>query len=123
MSGAQRRAANAYGVRAETIARVWLRLHFYRILARNYRVRGGEIDIVARRGATIVFVEVKARASIEEALAALTPRKQRRIALAANRWVATHPWAARRTLRADLILIAPGLWPQWIVSAFEIALP
>jgi putative endonuclease len=123
MSGAQRRAANAYGLRAETIAGVWLRLHFYRILDRNYRVRGGEIDIVAQRGATIVFVEVKARASIGEALAALTPGKQRRIALAANRWVATHPWAVRRTLRADAILIAPGHWPQWIASAFEIALP
>lgn len=120
MSGARRRAANAYGLRAEAIAGVWLRLHFYRILARNYRVRGGEIDIIAQRGSTIAFVEVKARASLDEAFAALTPQKQRRITLAANRWVATHPWAARRTLRADAILIAPGRWPRWLVSAFEL---
>jgi putative endonuclease len=121
VSGARRRAANAYGLRAETIADLWLRAHFYRILARNYRVRGGEIDIVAQRGSTIVFVEVKARGTIGEALAALTPQKQRRVACAANRWVATHPWALQRTLRADAILIAPGRWPHWIVSAFEIA--
>jgi len=120
MSRAQRRAAMAYGLRAESIASVWLRAHLFRIVARNYRVRGGEIDIIAQRGTTIAFVEVKARASLDEAFAALTPQKQRRIACAANRWVATHPWAARRTLRADAILIAPGCWPRWIVSAFEL---
>jgi putative endonuclease len=110
----------AYGLRAESIASVWLRAHLFRIVARNYRVRGGEIDIIAQRGTTIAFVEVKARASLDEAFAALTPQKQRRIACAANRWVATHPWAARRTPRADAILIAPGCWPRWIVSAFEL---
>ena len=120
MSGAQRRAANAYGLRAETIAGLWLHMHFYRILARNYRVRGGEIDIVAQRGSTIVFVEVKARASIDEALAALTPQKQRRVALAANRWVATHPWAMRCDLRADAIFVAPGKIPRHIVAAFDL---
>jgi len=92
-----RRAARAFGLRAETLATFWLRAQLFTILDRNYRVQGGEIDIVAQRGHLIVFVEVKAR------------------------WVATHPWALQRTLRADAILIAPGRWPHWIVSAFEIA--
>ncbi len=118
-----KRAARAFGLRAETLAALWLRGQFFRILDRNYRVQGGEIDIVAQRGRLIVFVEVKARASLDEALAALTPLKQRRVALAVNRWVATHPRAAGRTLRADAILIAPRRWPRWIVSAFELRLP
>jgi putative endonuclease len=56
-----------------------LRLKGYRILAFRFRVRGGEIDIVARRGDTIAFVEVKVRPTIDEALAAIDEVKRRRI--------------------------------------------
>lgn len=117
-----RRAAYAYGLQAETIAILWLRARLYTILARNYRVHGGEIDIVARRGRTIAFVEVKARGAIEDAATAITPQKQRRISRAANRWVATHPWAAACTLRADAVFIAPGRLPRHLENAFELAL-
>ena len=60
MSKARKRAESR-GRRAEWIAVWWLRLFGYRVLARRARQRVGEIDIVARRGRTLAFVEVKAR--------------------------------------------------------------
>ena len=115
-----RRAAYAYGLEAETLATLWLRARFYKILDRNFHIRGGEIDIIARRGRTIAFVEVKARGAFEDAHVAITRQKQRRIALAANRWVATHPWAMDYTLRGDAILIARGALPLHLENAFEL---
>jgi putative endonuclease len=116
----RRRAAYAYGLRAETLATLWLRARLYTILDRNYRVHGGEIDIVAQRGRTIAFVEVKARGAFEDAAIAITPQKQRRFRRAANRWRATHPWAAGYTLRADAIFIAPGGLPRHVENAFAL---
>jgi putative endonuclease len=115
-----RRAAYAYGLRAETIATLWLRARLYQILARNYRVQGGEIDVIAKRGRTVVFVEVKARGDIDDAAIAITPQKQRRFSRAANRWLATNPWAATYTLRADAIFLAPGRLPRHLEHAFEL---
>ncbi len=73
-----RRAAYAYGLRAETVATLWLRARLYQILARNYRAHGGEIDIIAKRGRTIVFVEVKARGDLNDAAIAITAQKHLR---------------------------------------------
>jgi putative endonuclease len=63
----RRRRARSAGQRAELWAALYLRLKGYRILARTYCVRGGEIDLVARRGPNIVFVEVKYRPTLAEA--------------------------------------------------------
>jgi len=117
-----RRAAYAYGLRAETVATLWLRARLYQILDRNSRINGGEIDIIVKRGRTIVFVEVKARAELDDAAIAITPQKQRRFSRAANRWVATHPWAMSCTLRADAIFIAPGKLPRHVENAFELGI-
>lgn len=115
-----RRAARAYGLQAETIATLWLRARLYTILDRNYRIKDGEIDIVARRGRTIAFVEVKARGDLDDAAIAITPQKLRRIRRAANRWVATHPWAMNCTLRGDAIFLAPGKLPRHVEDAFAL---
>lgn len=115
-----RRAAYAYGLRAETVATIWLRARLYRIIARNYRAQGGEIDIIAKRGRTIAFVEVKARGELESALIAITPQKQHRFSRAANRWLASNPWAINHTLRADAVYIAPGRLPEHVVAAFDL---
>jgi Uncharacterised protein family UPF0102 len=68
-----RKKAHGLGIRAERVAVGLLRLKGYRILARRYQVREGEIDIVARRGDTVAFVEVKVRPSLER----LGPRSAR----------------------------------------------
>src|ERR1700760_2099579 len=82
-----RRAALASGWSAEGKAELLLRLKGYRILARRYLVRGGEIDIVAQRGRTLAFVEVKLRASLDDALTSISAEKRRRISRAARAFV------------------------------------
>jgi putative endonuclease len=62
---------------APNSSRSFLRTKGYRVLARTYVVRGGEIDIIAWRGRAVVFVEVKARPKLEDALIAITPAKTR----------------------------------------------
>ena len=117
---AERRRAGRAGRRAEWVAAALLTLKGYRVLARGFTVAGGEIDIVARRGATVAFVEVKARASGEAALAAIGGVKRRRIARAAAVWLARNPWAAAATLRGDAVLVVPGRWPRHLVDAFPV---
>lgn len=119
---AARRARHLGGLRAETLAALWLACKFYKILARRYRVRGGEIDIIARRGRTIVFVEVKARASLEEAMTAITEDKRRRLSRAASKWLSANPWAADHVLRGDAVFIAPRRLPLHLEAAMELTL-
>lgn len=112
-------AAFNRGISAESLAAAWLIGKGYRILARRFRCAGGEIDIVAGRRHTIIFVEVKARGSLDEAAESVTPRQRSRIAAAAEIWLAQNPKVAFRDLRFDAILIAPGRLPQHIQGAFE----
>ncbi|MCC2105313.1 MAG: YraN family protein [Hyphomicrobiales bacterium] len=122
MSGHDRNAALAFGLNAETIAALWLRLKFYKILERRYRIREGEIDIIAARGATIAFVEVKARPSMDEAVISISAQKRRRMSRAAHHWLATHPWAVNRILRGDALFIAPHRLPRHVPAAVELDL-
>ena len=119
---AARRRAHREGHGAERAAVAYLYLKGYRVLARRYLVKGGEIDIVARRGNTIVFVEVKLRASLDLAASAITPTKRRRIARAVRVFVSRHH-AAHLTYRADAIYCAPWRWPLHVPAAFELDLP
>ena len=84
---------NALGRFGEERAARYLRLHGYQILEQNYRTRHGEIDVIARRGGFLVFAEVKLRrsAAFAEAREFVTPRKQRRVILAAESWLQSHP--------------------------------
>ena len=115
----ERLAAFNRGISAESLAAAWLIGKGYRIMSRRFRSGAGEIDIVAGRRHTIIFVEVKARTSLDDAAESVTPRQRARIAAAAEIWLAQHPNVTFRDLRFDAILIAPGKLPRHIQGAFE----
>ncbi len=115
----ERQAAFSRGISAESQAAAWLIGKGYRILARRFRCAAGEIDIVAGRRHTIVFVEVKARATLDSAAESVTERQRSRIIGAAEIWLANNPKAQFTDLRFDAILIAPGKLPRHIPGAFE----
>lgn len=122
-SGASRRKrAYRAGHRAERIALICLALKGYRPLARRYVVRGGEIDLIVRRGATIAFVEVKARRTLAEALDAVTAAKRRRVEKAAATWLAHNPWALSHCLRGDILACRPWRWPSHLPGALPISI-
>ena len=116
----RRRRAYRAGHAAERIALIWLALKGYRPLSRRYAVRGGEIDLVVRRGTTIAFVEVKARRTLGEALDAITEAKRRRIGKAAATWLAHNPWAASHNLRGDVLACRPWRWPKHFPGALAL---
>ena len=120
MSRETRLRAGLFGRRAEQLAILFLRAKGYRVLARTYIVRGGELDIIARRGSAVAFVEVKARPKLEDALIAITPAKQRRMSIAARHWLGANQWAMRCSLRGDLIAIAPWRMPRHLIAAVEL---
>ena len=112
-------AAFQTGLSAETRAAAFLIAKGYRILARRFRTPYGEIDIVAKRRNLIAFIEVKARASLDDAAYAVTPRQQQRIIEAAQAWLMAHPEHAEFELRFDAMLIAPRRLPRHLLAAFD----
>lgn len=111
------RAAERAGRRGETIARLRLKLTGWRIVARRVRTPRGEVDIVARRGRTLCFVEVKWRADRHRIDLALPVHGLRRVADAAE-ILAGRFGRAGDTIRIDVILVAPWCWPRRIVNAW-----
>ena len=113
-----REAAERRGRGAETLACWYLRLKGWRILARRARVPGGEVDIIARRGRTLAFVEVKARATGEAAALALDDWRLRRVVVAAERLT---PRFMREgdDVRIDALFIVPGRWPRHLPNVWQ----
>jgi putative endonuclease len=114
-------AAFRVGISAESRAAAYLVAKGYRILARRWKSPLGEIDIVARRRKLLVFVEVKARATLDAAAEAVSERQRARIAAAAEAWLATYPQPKVLDMRFDAVLVAPGKLPRHIQAAFESA--
>src|SRR5438445_2150659 len=112
-----RQEAERRGRGAETLACWYLRLKGWRILARRARVRGGEVDIVARRGRTLAFVEVKARATEEAAAFALDEWRLRRVIVAAER-LAPRYMRDGDDVRIDALFIVPGRWPNHLANVW-----
>jgi putative endonuclease len=108
------------GARAETLAATYLKARGLRLLARNFRVRGGEIDLVAQEGGATVFVEVRLRRSSRFGGAAesITAAKRRRLILAARHWLLEH---GETPCRFDCILLNRLELSaiEWIRHAFE----
>jgi putative endonuclease len=114
----KRQEAEKRGRRAETIACWYLRLRGWRILARRVRVRGGEIDIIARRRQILAFVEVKARSNDDAAGYALDEYRLRRVADAAEQ-LAPRYMRAADDIRIDAIFVVPGRWPQHLADVWQ----
>jgi putative endonuclease len=116
-----RRRAEAFGQAAEGVAAWLLRAKGWRILARRLKTPLGEIDIVAKRGKVVAFVEVKARPDLTAGLLALQPRQRQRLQRAATLFLAQQPRYARdHDLRFDLVVIRPWRWPVHIADAWQI---
>jgi putative endonuclease len=115
---AERVAAFKRGLSAESRAALLLIAKAYRILERRWKTPFGKIDIVARRRGVVVFVEVKARGSVDEAMEAVTERTKRRMIGAAELWLARHPQHPNGGIRFDVIVVTPGKMPRHIVNAF-----
>lgn len=113
-----RRAAERGGRRAERLAAWWLRLKGWRVLAVRARTPVGEVDIVARRGRTLAFVEVKARATESDAALALDDWRLRRVARAAE---ALAPRYARDgdIVRIDALFMVPRRWPRHMANVWH----
>ena len=113
-----RRKNERKGRRAEWIAAIYLIAKGYRILARRVRTPVGEIDLVARKGNSLVFVEVKARAGLDSAIFALHPAARQRIE-AASRVLTPRFAAAGTTRRIDAILVRPWALPVHMVAIWQ----
>lgn len=114
-----RRAAYRRGRGAESRAALLLRAKGYRIVARGFRCPAGEIDIIARRGAVLVAVEVKARAALAAAAEAIDRRQRHRIERALGVFIARKADYSACDIRFDAILFTPWRWPRHIVDAWR----
>jgi putative endonuclease len=115
----ERQVAFRTGISAESRAAALLIAKGFRILARRWRSPVGEIDIIARRRSLLVFVEVKARDTLDDAAWSVTERQRSRIIAAAEAWLARNADDRIQDIRFDAMLVAPGRIPRHIAAAFD----
>lgn len=113
--------ARRTGDHAETAALEQLRAAGLTLIARNYAARGGELDLVMRDGATLVFVEVRFRADggHGDGLDSVSPTKQRRLIAAARQYLADNSKYARYATRFDVVALGAG-GPRWVKNAIVV---
>ena len=111
--------AYRFGLHAETVCVWWLRARGYRVLARRFKAPVGEIDIVARKGTLLAMIEVKARRGGDMAQAVPTQRQRRRIARAAEAFIARSPRLAGCDIRFDLMVARPWRLPFHLEDAWR----
>lgn len=118
-----RQQAERRGRVAESICLLLLRLTGWRILAHRRKAKAGtglgEIDIVAKRGRTVAFIEVKARADHDTARESVTAAQRARIARAAQVFIERNAACADCDVRFDVMSLGRGLWPQHIADAWR----
>ncbi|MEM1086219.1 MAG: YraN family protein [Pseudomonadota bacterium] len=107
-----RQQAEARGRRAETLAALFLQAKFYSILDRRVRLPVGEIDLIAKRGKTLAFIEVKQRKTLEACQTAVSLQSWHRISCAAAAWSGHRTGLANHNWRYDLVAIIPGHFPK-----------
>jgi putative endonuclease len=108
------------GAAAEDAALRLLERQGMKLVARNARFRGGELDLVMRDGNILVVVEVRARSAsrFATAIESIDARKCAKLMLAAQLFVAAHPEHAERAIRFDVVAFDDGR-PQWLKAAFD----
>ena len=114
----KRLVAERRGRRGEALAAWYLRLKGWRIVAQRLKTPRGEVDLIARRGRTVAFVEVKWRARADDLGLAIDAHRLRRVAAAANALAPRYAQGGD-DLRIDVVLLAPGRWPRHIVNAWQ----
>jgi putative endonuclease len=114
----KRQRAEASGRRGEVLAAWWLRLHGWRIVAQRQRVAGGEVDLIARRGNTLAFVEVKWRTRASDLDTAIDGWRLRRVAAAAT-MIAPRLARAQENIRIDVMLLAPWRLPHHLTNVWQ----
>jgi putative endonuclease len=112
------RAGYISGLSAERVAAWWLQAKGYRILARRLQTPLGEIDLLAMSRRSLVIVEVKQRATLALAAAALTQRQKERLARAARFALAQRPTLCNHSLRFDVVLVNRWGWPRHLVNVW-----
>ena len=115
----KRKKAERAGRLGEWLAMLTLILKGYAILARRVRTGAGEIDLIARRGKLIIFIEVKVRRTESLALEAVTPTARRRISRAAELWMAKRTTLKDYGWRFDIIAVTPRRWPKQVSDAWR----
>ncbi|HEX9806971.1 MAG TPA: YraN family protein [Alteraurantiacibacter sp.] len=114
----KRQRAEKRGREGEDRAAMWLRMKGWSILAKRRKTPLGEIDLIARRGGLIAFVEVKWRKSAEQLDTAIDEYRLRRVAAAVE--AVAHEYATGgEDIRIDVILLAPGSFPRHIANAWQ----
>lgn len=116
---AKRIEAEKRGRRAENWAALFLQLKGYRILARRYKTKSGEIDLIARRGKTIAMIEVKQRETLEEAYDSLHPGSLGRIENTAAQFLSAHRAYVNCDIRFDVVFVLPGLRIKHLADAWR----
>ncbi len=116
-------AAEKRGRVAEALCVLVLRVTGWRIVAQRLKAKRGsglgEVDIVARRGRTLSFIEVKARATVEQAAESVTPAQRARIARSAEVYLQHHPDLVHYNVRFDVMVLGGGFIPRRIVDAWR----
>lgn len=113
-----KRRSERKGRRAEWLAALALMLKGYRIVSLRYRTPVGEIDLVARKGNLIAFVEVKARKDFATGVDAVSHSAQRRIVAAGELFISRQPDSSRLSWRHDIVVVSPWRWPVHLEDAF-----
>ncbi|MBU1756693.1 MAG: YraN family protein [Alphaproteobacteria bacterium] len=114
----KRQLAERSGREGERRAALWLRAKGWRIMASRVKTPRGEIDLVARRGSLVAFVEVKYRRNRAELDFAIDERRLSRVAAAVE--CVAHNYAGEgEDIRIDVILLAPGCLPRHIANAWQ----
>lgn len=117
-TAANKKKAYRKGFIAEYIAALFLFFKGYRICELRHKTKLGEIDIIAKKGDLAIFVEVKARKSVQSGIDAVSHASQSRIKAASDLWLVKQRDAHRLSQRYDIIVIVPKRFPTHFLDAF-----